>query len=328
MTSLKLESRPLYSIGTVARLTGIKPDTLRVWERRYGLGASQKSPGGRREYTQSDLEHLQIVAALLEQGTRIGDIANRDRRTLEIMSQVTPGNGSSSLPENKPRFLFIGESIAKWIDIHQGCISQVSAFIARQPIDAPLDLDLDDIGHIDAVVVECSSLDSRTREMLGAIRERTRAQKIIACCAETSELWDRELQREDITLLGLPLDPVSLGGEINTCVINKVRRTGDGNAGELVEAKPRYFDEKQLKAAEGMSSNLHCACPNHISRLIEALNEFEDYSSKCSVESWHEAAVHSCIYAYTNQARWLMEKALQAALEEDSPSAVPDRLLQ
>ena len=38
-----LEPRPLYGIGTVARLTGLKPDTLRVWERRYGLGASHKS---------------------------------------------------------------------------------------------------------------------------------------------------------------------------------------------------------------------------------------------------------------------------------------------
>ena len=53
-----LETRPLYGIGTVARLTGLKPDTLRVWERRYGLGASHKSATGRRQYTQADLEHL------------------------------------------------------------------------------------------------------------------------------------------------------------------------------------------------------------------------------------------------------------------------------
>ena len=33
----QLEPRPLYGIGTVARLTGLKPDTLRVLERRYGL---------------------------------------------------------------------------------------------------------------------------------------------------------------------------------------------------------------------------------------------------------------------------------------------------
>ncbi|RCL44621.1 MAG: MerR family transcriptional regulator, partial [Halieaceae bacterium] len=44
VTNLRaLEPRPLYGIGTVARLTGLKSDTLRVWERRYGLGASHKS---------------------------------------------------------------------------------------------------------------------------------------------------------------------------------------------------------------------------------------------------------------------------------------------
>lgn len=34
------------------------------------------------------------------------------------------------------------------------------------------------------------------------------------------------------------------------------------------------------------------------------------------MENWHDAAVHACIYAYTCQARWLMERALQAVLEE------------
>ena len=74
-----LEPRPLYGIGTVARLTGLKPDTLRVWERRYGLGASYKSASGRRQYTQADLEHLQLISALVGDGARIG--GNRRVRT-------------------------------------------------------------------------------------------------------------------------------------------------------------------------------------------------------------------------------------------------------
>ena len=50
--------------------------------------------------------------------------------------------------------------------------------------------------------------------------------------------------------------------------------------------------------------------------LIRALAHFEEYSASCSVENWQDAAVHACIYAYTGQARWLMEKALSAALED------------
>ena len=82
-----LEPRPLYAIGTVARLTGLKPDTLRVWERRYGLGASHKSSSGRRQYSQADLEHLLLVADLVGSGVRIGEIASASRKTLEILLQ-------------------------------------------------------------------------------------------------------------------------------------------------------------------------------------------------------------------------------------------------
>ena len=92
-TITALEPRPLYGIGTVARLTGLKADTLRVWERRYGLGASYKSATGRRQYTQSDLDHLQLVAALVSQGVRIGEIAASDGKTLQVLLERYSQNG-------------------------------------------------------------------------------------------------------------------------------------------------------------------------------------------------------------------------------------------
>ena len=51
----------------------------------------------------------------------------------------------------------------------------------------------------------------------------------------------------------------------------------------------------------------------------DSLWNFEEYSSQCSVENWNDAATHACVYAYTNQARWLMEKALRAVLETHQP---------
>ena len=96
-----LEPRPLYGIGTVARLTGLKPDTLRVWERRYGLGASYKSASGRRLFTQSDLEHLQLITALVEDGVRIGEIASSDRKTLELLVSNRGSRMSKAIPRSK-----------------------------------------------------------------------------------------------------------------------------------------------------------------------------------------------------------------------------------
>ncbi|MFT4875208.1 MAG: hypothetical protein ACI9KD_003354, partial [Congregibacter sp.] len=91
---------------------------------------------------------------------------------------------------------------------------------------------------------------------------------------------------------------------------------GETNLGELMPGKDRQFNAADLAAAANLKSTLDCECPKHISELITALASFEEYSASCSIDNWHDAAVHSCIYTYTGQARHLMEKALQAVLEE------------
>jgi MerR family transcriptional regulator, light-induced transcriptional regulator len=320
MMARTLESRPLYSIGTVSRLTGIKADTLRVWERRYGLGASSKSPGGRREYTQSDVEHLQIIAALLEQGTRIGDIAKRERKTLEAMFQGASRRGHKQLPQVKPRALFVGEGLAQWLDGHQGCIAQISAFIARQPFQQLIAEPGEGLGEFDAIIVEIDTLDSKTLVLLDHMQTTTGAGKIIICHGDNAgkQVWINELEQRGMDLLNMPPQPVDLGQKINQCIIEKTRRLGDTNTGELVKAKPRQYSNKQLENIRTEINDDHYVSPSQISPLIVALNELEQFSSNCAVDNWQDAATKACIYAYTNQARWLMEKAMAAVLEDSN----------
>ena len=37
-----------FSVGAVARRLGVAPSTLRTWNRRYGIGAHEFSPGRHR----------------------------------------------------------------------------------------------------------------------------------------------------------------------------------------------------------------------------------------------------------------------------------------
>ena len=64
-----------FSIGTVSRLTGLTQHTLRVWERRYKAVQSHRSEGGRRLYSNDDVERLTLLKALVDRGDRIGQIA-------------------------------------------------------------------------------------------------------------------------------------------------------------------------------------------------------------------------------------------------------------
>ena len=96
---------------------------------------------------------------------------------------------------------------------------------------------------------------------------------------------------------------------------------GVGDAGELAVPRGRIFNHSELLKHREVASPLACGCTQHLSEIIQSLAAFEQYSSQCAVESWSDAATHTCVYAYTSQARWLMEKALQAVLDEHADNA-------
>ena len=49
---------PAYNLKVVLKETGLAADTLRAWERRYGLPVPQRTPGGHRLYSQRDIETI------------------------------------------------------------------------------------------------------------------------------------------------------------------------------------------------------------------------------------------------------------------------------
>jgi DNA-binding transcriptional MerR regulator/methylmalonyl-CoA mutase cobalamin-binding subunit len=63
-------STELYSIGDVAEASGVSPDTLRMWERRYGRPVPVRLPSGHRRYTGDQLTWLRRVAEALAHGHR------------------------------------------------------------------------------------------------------------------------------------------------------------------------------------------------------------------------------------------------------------------
>lgn len=314
-TAPLLEPRPLYGIGTVARLTGLKPDTLRVWERRYGLGASYKSASGRRQYTQSDLEHLQLIAALVQDGARIGEIAASERKTLELLVKGRGRHLERQLPPRKPRVLFVGAELCQWLDEHQGCISNVNALLLRQPLADVVDA-VEPDEDLAMIVVDCPALSTAQINGIEALARRLGSPEILVTYRMANDRWLAELSRRGASALEFPLDPARLAYEMGKVVVDTDTREGEFDLGELVKPKARTYTEDELLAARELKSLLDCECPRHIANLVQLLNQFEDYSSSCSVENWQDAAVHACIYAYTNQARYLMEKALKAVIDE------------
>jgi MerR family transcriptional regulator, light-induced transcriptional regulator len=74
---------PRHTIRVVAERTGLTPDVLRVWERRYGVVTPTRAEGGQRVYTDAELERLRLLRLATSAGRQIGTVAELSTEELE-----------------------------------------------------------------------------------------------------------------------------------------------------------------------------------------------------------------------------------------------------
>ncbi|WP_173445221.1 heat shock protein transcriptional repressor HspR [Parafannyhessea umbonata] len=67
------KSKPLYMISVAAELTGMHPQTLRVYEQK-GLVTPGRSRGNTRLYSQGDIERLNLISKLTDEGINLAGV--------------------------------------------------------------------------------------------------------------------------------------------------------------------------------------------------------------------------------------------------------------
>ena len=65
----------LLRIGELSRRSGVSPELLRAWERRYGLLRPTRSPGGLRLYSADDLQRVEAMQRHLDDGLAAAEAA-------------------------------------------------------------------------------------------------------------------------------------------------------------------------------------------------------------------------------------------------------------
>ncbi|MDE0634011.1 MAG: MerR family transcriptional regulator [Caldilineaceae bacterium SB0665_bin_25] len=68
---------PSFNLKAVVRETGIKAETLRAWERRYGIPRPARSSGGHRLYSRRDIDTLRWLKQRRLEGLSISRAAER-----------------------------------------------------------------------------------------------------------------------------------------------------------------------------------------------------------------------------------------------------------
>lgn len=88
---MSISTTPTFNLKAVLKETGLAADTLRAWERRYGLPMPERTPGGHRLYSQRDIEIIKWLMAKQREGLSIS-------RAVDLWNELV-ASGQNPLPE-------------------------------------------------------------------------------------------------------------------------------------------------------------------------------------------------------------------------------------
>lgn len=313
-----------YSIGVVARLTGVKPHTLRVWEKRYGLFDSAARVSSQRRYTNSQVEHIRLLKKLLDKGLRIGQIAAMS--TAGLKAEL----GATFMEKNQKGDLqqlgVIGKSL----------ISSIDSFNKQHPdfrfLPCPLSLEClmerqRGEEFLDQVAGMVFYFPTITTDHIAALMGLAKRKFVLVCFDYCSLKHKTQLESNGVVLKQRATSLLAAESELFSWFsihqeVSRMITIGIGNDLQIPTLHSPIFDEQGLVEAEQRGGELNCECPSHLVAIIRQLQAFESYSRACEVDSKSDAATHALIYYQANQAKHVLERALYTVLNEKKVEVV------
>lgn len=83
-------TRAVFVISVAAQLSGMHPQTLRIYERK-GLIEPYRTPGGTRRYSQEDIDRLKLIQELTSKGLNlegVKQVIGLQNEVLRLRSEV------------------------------------------------------------------------------------------------------------------------------------------------------------------------------------------------------------------------------------------------
>ncbi len=296
---------PLYRIGAVSRLTGIPTETIRMWERRYGVVQPNRSQGRNRLYTREDIGRLALLKRLVEAGHAISTVAPLTLEQLHdrLALQAPPATEKNKL--GQCRVAVLGDVLPAQIAQHPVADDIEWVTVQRNPQDFA-----DALVHCqpDALVLEYPSLHDEALLQVHDWLDKSQSKRAVVLYGFGTR---RTLQRfracERIVLRRAPMELPELQ-QVLTAALT-VRPPASRLDETACSTPPRYSTEVLARVA-AYSAQVQCECPRHLADLIVNLTAFERYSADCQHRHPEDAHLHHLLAMTTGRARELMEEAL------------------
>ncbi len=307
------ESPAGYRIGKVSRITGITPDTLRIWERRYAAVTPLRSDTGGRLYGADEIARLKLIKTLVDNGDSIGNIATLSRDQLQQRLEETQGITSVLAVDHPLNIIVVGESLAIRMRDSSNASESLNVsgnFHNIQALKAEtkkLDCDI--------LVLELSTLHAETAsQVIDLLRLVNGAHAVVVYRFAAKDALAHLANSKCSTLRS----PVNLETLREHCLALNTRQTTtemDSSKTPIEHAPPRRYDDAALAKIAAISPTIKCECPHHLAELLASLAGFEQYSAECESRNQQDAELHAYLSKTASHARHMIEDALEMVME-------------
>lgn len=287
----------LYKIGAVAKRTGISPECLRAWERRYGLAPAERA-GKTRFYSASQVERLTRVKALLEQGHPISQLIQLSDDELQRRLRPQPPRSAT----RRRTGLVGGQLILAHREARQSPEATDAGMevVAEWSTVAELNADQGALPELDCLVVYLPTLDPQQLEEIEEICPS--ATLVVAFRYATAA--DLEACRQaGRAILRWPAEWQTL--------VRRVTATTPATA-----ATPRRYSDGELLHIALMASHAGCDCPHDLAKLIGEINDYESHARRCGSATGRLNEDHRLIAGRLGTARGHLEESLHVLVEK------------
>lgn len=317
---METEHASLFKIGAVSRITNIPVDTLRIWERRYGVVTPIRSENADRLYQRDDINRLTLLKMLTDRGHAIGSIAKLSDRELgerlEIHNQNAMINKNRPRPDNAIHVALIGDVLSLQLE-HAGLNDPAFCFTGLYRAEDEFFQHHQDT-ELDILILELPAIQEDHLPRIKDLLEKSGAKRLILIYGFTNSAAKKLLNSTDYILIHAPITVDHLHAEIKRLIEERKLRKEHKSGLDLDSKAPaRAYSNKHLIQLSSMSSVIKCECPQHLSSMILKMIQFEIYSAECESRSPKDAELHALLGNMTGHARSIMERALTQVVEAE-----------
>ena len=318
MIMMNPENSQLYKIGAIARLTGITPMTIRMWQTRYDAVSPVRTEGKQRLYTERDLTKLSLLKELTDHGDSIGMVAGLTVEELENrLKEQTLKRGTREKQTNHTpiKVAVLGYGFPQLGNADVGAYAAPLELVGQFNPENALSNEIKAC-QPDLLIFQIASLQPDSPDLIEEAIEHSGAQGACVVYAFGPKKVVRDITNGLILPLRAPVNVQELTLAANHLLKSAERPRAENET--AVQIQQRRYSDPQLWEIVNQPNAIKCECPQHLSHILFSLNNFEAYMKDCENRNTKDAEVHQYLHKVAAESRACLEKAMDKLVEHEN----------